>query len=181
MKYLNSAYVSISGITAALSVVIMIGSVFPSMGYAVPMVAGGILIIPVAEFGSRKTLPIYFSVFVLSMVIPIVAKDAALMYLMLFGLYPILQFYFERIRRRFPRILAKLIYFNISAVLSVYLAWKLFALPFFEESVMKWVVAGVLLFANIVFLIYDLALYKLAYLYDVKYSARFRKIFKIHK
>ncbi len=181
MKYSNSAYVSISGMTAALSVVIMLGSVFPSMGYAIPMAAGGILIIPVAEFGTKKTLPVYFTVFVISMIIPMVAKDAALMYLLLFGLYPLLQFYFERISKRFLRVLAKLAYFNISAVLSVYLAWKLFSLPFFEESVMSIIAVGVLVFANILFLIYDLALYKLAYLYDVKYSKVFRKIFKINK
>ena len=180
MKYSKSAYVAIAGMTAALSTVIMIGSVFPSMGYAIPMAAGGILIIPVAEFGSKKTLPVYFSVFILSMMIPLVAKDAALMYLLLFGLYPILQFHFEKIRKRFLRILAKLVYFNISALLSVWLAWVIFSLPFFEGEVMTIFAVGILLFANLIFLVYDLALYKLAYLYDVKYSARFRKLFKIH-
>ncbi len=170
---------AISGITAALSVVVMIGSLFPSLSYAIPMVAGGILIIPVAEFGAKKSIPVYISVFILSLIIPVVAKDAALMYLFLFGLYPLLQFSFERIRIKILRVLLKLLYFNAAAILSVWLAWVVFSLPFTDESTTVWILAGMLVIGNFVFLFYDLALYKFAYLYDVKYSERFRKLFKI--
>lgn len=180
MKYSKSAYIAISGITAALSVVIMIGTMFPSFSYAIPMVAGGVLIIPISEFGEKKTLPVYFTVFLLSLILPIVAKDSALLYLLLFGLYPLLQFSFEKIKRKPLRIAAKLVYFNSAAIFATWLANVIFAIPFFESKSAWWIIAGVLVLANLVFLFYDLALYKFSYLYDVKYSERFRRIFKIH-
>ncbi len=179
MKYSKSAYIAISGITAALSAVIMIGSLFPSLSYAIPMAAGGVLIIPISEFGEKKTLPVYFSVFFISMILPVVAKDAALLYLFLFGLYPLLQFSFERIRIRPIRIMVKLVYFNLSALAAVWVAGLLFSIPFFESDFAWWMIAGLLVIANLVFLFYDLALYKFSYLYDVKYSEKFRRLFKI--
>ena len=114
------------------------------------------------------------------MIIPIVAKDAALLYLLLFGLYPLLQFTFERIKLRPIRILVKLVYFNCSAILATWLAWIVFSIPFIESDATVWIIVGMLVLGNLVFLFYDLALYKFAYLYDVKYSAKFRKLFKIH-
>ncbi len=179
MKYSKSAYVAISGMTAALSVVIMIGSLFPSLSYAIPMVAGGMLIVPVAEFGAKRSIPIYVSVFFLSLMIPVVSKDAALMYLLLFGLYPLLQFSFEKIKPKGLRMLAKLVYFNIAAVLSVWLAWVIFSLPFLEEGEGAWIIWAMLAIGNVVFLVYDLALYKFAYLYDIKYADKFHRLFKI--
>ncbi len=162
-----------------MSVVVMIGTLFPSLSYAIPMVAGGLLIIPITEFGEKKTLPIYFSVFFISLIIPVVAKDSLLLYLMLFGLYPLLQFTFERIKNRPIRIIVKLLYFNVAAVLSIWLSAVIFGIPFFESGTAWWIAAGMLALGNLVFLFYDLALYKFAYLYDVKYSARFRKMFRI--
>ncbi len=179
MKYSKSAYAAISGMTAALSVVIMIGSLFPSLSYAIPMVAGGMLIVPVAEFGAKKSIPIYASVFFLSLMLPMVAKDAALMYLFLFGLYPLLQFSFEKIKPKVVRILAKLLYFNVAAILAVWLSWVIFSLPFLEDGEGMWIIIVMLVIGGAVFLLYDLALYKFAYLYDVKYADRFHRLFKI--
>ncbi len=180
MKYSKSAYIAISGITAALSVVVMMGTMFPSFSYAIPMVAGGVLIIPISEFGEKKTIPVYAAVFFLSLILPVVAKDSALLYLLLFGLYPLLQFTFEKIRFRPVRILVKLVYFNAAALLAVWLAGVFFSIPLFESESAWWIIAGMLVLANLVFLFYDLALYKFSYLYDVKYSEKFRKLFKIN-
>lgn len=179
-KLRTSERVAISGITAALGVVILIATVFPSLSYAVPMLAGAVMIIPVAELGALASVPIYVATFLVSLINPLVAKDSLLLYLFLFGLYPILQFSFERIKIRPLRILLKLLYFNASGFLSVWLAAKVFGIPAFDEGIGKLFIIGFVVFANLAFLFYDLLLYKLAYLYDTKYSDRFRKLFKIH-
>lgn len=176
----NSQVIAISGITVALGVVIMMATAFPSLSYAVPMVAGGVLIVPVAELGAKRSIPIYIATFLISLFNPVVQKDASLLYVTLFGIYPVIQFSFERIKVKPVRILLKLLYFNAAAFSATFAAFKLFGIPVTDDGDGSLIIIGLIILLNVFFLIYDLALYKFAYLYDKKYSARFRKLFNIH-
>ena len=154
----NTGRLALCGILAGLGVAIMLCSaVLPSFTYALPMIAGGLLLIPSIEFGSRTALYTYAATGLLSLILPC-DKEAAFLYLALFGLYPIAKKYFERIPRRWLEIVLKYLYFNIAAVGAVGLASAVLGLPIDTEPFGRWYIPVMLVLGNICFFIYDLAL-----------------------
>lgn len=179
---LKSAKIALCGVLAGLSVVIMLSTyLLPSLTYALPMIAGGILIIPCIEFGSRTGFTMYLAVALLSVFIA-AEKEAAMFYALLFGIYPIIKKYFERIPARLPEYAVKLVYFNAAAVGAVYISAKLLGLDLADELLPgKFGAVLLLLLGNVVFLIYDLALTRCIYIYVNRVQDRLRKRFGLEK
>ena len=88
--YKNSTKTAIGGIIAALSIVLMLlTSAIPTLTYAIPAIAGLLLVIIVIEVNKKWAFGVYFVVGVLSMLL-VADKEAAVMYVMFFGYYPII-------------------------------------------------------------------------------------------
>lgn len=178
-KIKSSAKTAIGGVIAALSVVLMfLTSVIPSMTYALPAMAGILLIIIVIEIDKKWALGVYAVVSILSILL-IADKEAAVMYIMFFGYYPIVKAVFES---RFNNTLCwvlKLITFNISMVIAFLITTYVFNIPFDEMEEYGAIAAfGLLGVGNVVFIIFDFALTNLVKLYLLKWRKHFNRIFR---
>ena len=109
--------VALGGIVAAFCLVGMfLTGVFPLLYLVFPMVAGLLLLIIVEEVGTQWAWMTYVTVSVLSLFVTY-DKEAALIFIMFFGCFPIYQQFLNRIRPKFLCILVKLLIFNVTMVL----------------------------------------------------------------
>lgn len=139
------------GMAAALSIVLLlIGSIAELGMYAAPMLAG-MLLVPIGNrFGRKYHVLLWLVVSLLSfMLIP--SPEQNLMYFCLFGCYPILWPLFMRIGRRWLRIAAKLLFFNL-VVVAVEALVMLLLIP---ESLGTALAAALLVLGNLLFIMYD--------------------------
>lgn len=139
------------GMAAALSIVLLlIGSIAELGMYAAPMFAG-MLLVPIGNrFGRKYHVLLWLVVSLLSfMLIP--SPEQNLMYLCLFGCYPILWPLFMKIKRRWLRIAAKLLFFNL-VVVAVEALVMLLLIP---ESLGTALAAALLVLGNLLFIMYD--------------------------
>lgn len=175
----KSSKTAVGGIVTALSIVLMfLTSIIPSMTYALPAAAGILLSLIVIEIDKRWSLGVYAAVSLLSILL-IADKEAAVMYIMFFGYYPVLKGVFEGKLNPVLSWVLKFTVFNIGIVLATLITIYVFNIPFDEmERYGKWAAVLLLALGNVVFLIYDFALTNLIKLYLLKWRKTFRKIFR---
>lgn len=169
----KSIRLALCGIITAFSVMLMfLTGLIPVGTYALPGLAGMLLIIIVIEYGAGWAWPVYVATAILSVLIA-PDKEAALAYVLLFGYYPILKSLIERLRKSFPiTLFMKLIVFNAATVSEYFLAMWVLKIPqdsfeIFGASVP----AAFLVLANISFFLYDYALSGLVVMYCKKYHS----------
>ena len=175
----QSSKTALGGIISALSVLLMfLTAVIPFMTYAVPLIAGTLLVLMVREVGSGWAFAVYAAVSLLAVFI-IPDKEAATFYVAFFGYYPIIK---PHIEKRLPKALQwiiKYLIFNLACVAGVALTIYVFGIPFDETGKLgKYGVYIALALANVTFLFYDILLDKLIYLYDKRWRKSFLRIFK---
>lgn len=175
----KSARTAVGGIVSALSIVLMfLTSVIPSLTYALPAAAGILLTVIVIEIDKKWAFGVYAAVSLLSVLL-IADKEAALMYIMFFGYYPILKGVFEGKLNPIVSWILKFAVFNIGVVLATIISVYVFNIPFDEmEKYGIKAAIGLLAAGNVVFLIYDFAMTNLIKLYLLKWRKSFRKIFR---
>ena len=141
---------ALCGMMAALSVVVMaLGAALGIGMYAAPMLAGLLLLPLKMLLGRREQLLMWLSVSILCLIL-IGDMEQNLMYLCLFGLYPILYPSFQKLGRGL-RLLAKLLFFNLVTVA----AEALVLLVLVPEPLSAGMVITLLVLGNITFLLYD--------------------------
>ncbi|MDD4414336.1 MAG: hypothetical protein PHR14_07295 [Oscillospiraceae bacterium] len=177
----QSGKVALGGILGALSLTFMMLTFFSLGTYALPAIAGAVLIPFVVEVGAKSAWMVYGSVALLSLLI---APDieAKVLFINFFGYYPILKSLLERTSKRWLEWILKLLVFNTSIILSFLLLIFVFNLEF-EMLVIGGVnlVYIMLAFGNIVFVIYDFALTNVISMYMRVLHPRIKKIFKLDK
>lgn len=178
----NVGRVALCGVLAGFSVVIMLLTyIAPFMTYALPMVAGALLLVPSIEYGTPTALTMYVSVSALSAII-VGDKEAAAFYIILFGIYPILKKYFEKIKITALEYITKFFYFNAVVIAFYFAAVYLLSMPFEDSDLLgKYAPLIVLAVGNFAFIIYDICLTRCATLYVMKIQPRITKIFNINK
>lgn len=147
-------------IIAALAAVLMIiGSLFPFGVYALPMVAGALLVAVVIEYGARWALGVFAVASLVSFLLS-GDKEASLYFVMFFGYYPVLKRVFEsRIASRPLQMLLKFAVFNAAMVGAFFIASFVLGVPAEEYTVFGFYVPYLFLLAgNVVFWLYDRAL-----------------------
>lgn len=155
----KTGYITFSALTAALCVVVVLLAYFPYLTYALPAIAGLFIMAAVFEVGIKWALGAYLTS---SIIVLLTAEPkSALLYVCFFGLYPILKVFFEKVPKTVFKIISKLLFFNASATVLYFLFLKVLGLPIqlFGKSV---IILGLIIAANIVFLIYDTALVRLS-------------------
>lgn len=176
----NTGRIALCGVLSGFSVAVMLlSSIDIGMTYALPMIAGMVLIVPVLEFGTRTAVTTYASTALLSLILP-ANKESALMYLFLFGLYPVLKRYFDRIEKRSLRILVKACYFNAAAIAAVGLASWVFQIPIDDGTLGKYAVPLLLAAGNLAFIVYDIAISRCVAVYLYKLQPILRKTFHLN-
>lgn len=168
MRDRMSFRVSFCGVLAALMVAIMLlGTMIPTTTYICPALAGVLLIPVVWEFGFRTGGVLYLAVSLLSLFLA-PDKEAGLFFVLLFGWYPLLRPKLQHIRRRVPRVVLKLVLFNLSLVVIFALLLFVLVMPDLQTEAQTWtglLLAGMLLLGNVAFLLYDLLLARVSDLY----------------
>jgi len=118
--------VAFGGVTAALSIVLLLGTLFPSLMYALPAFAGIILLPFCLEVGKKWALGVYAVVSLLSLLV-VPSWEGKLLFIFFFGYYPIVRLWFDC----WPVVAAwvvKLVIFNGSMLLCYFLLIRFFNL-----------------------------------------------------
>ena len=150
--------VAFCGVLGALMVALMLlGTLFPLATYLCPMAAGMLLIPVVWEYDDRTCALLYLAVSLLSLFLA-PDKEAAALFVFLFGWYPVLRPRLQHISGRPLRIFLKAFLFN-AAVCAAY-AVLLFVLVSPDlwaevERASVLFLAGLLLLGNLTFFLYD--------------------------
>ena len=175
----KSGKIALGGLLTALGVVLMfLTGLIPIGTYALPAIAGVLLIVAVIEIGAKWAWMIYAAVAVLSLLFA-ADKEAALLFVLFFGYYPVLKSFLERISNKVLSWISKFAVFNVAVGACFFLAVNFLQLP--EDSFtvfgiyLPWVF---LILGNAVFLIYDIALSGLVATYVEKLHHRVTKTLK---
>ncbi len=168
MRKNQSANIAIGGIVSALALVLMFFTgVFPFATYALPALAGLLLTVIVVDFGRRWAWSVYAVIAILSLFVT-PDREAAVMFVMFFGYYPILKSVFEQIPSRVTEYVLKFVVFNVAVVTAYLLLIYVLRMPDILTEFGElgkygvWITLGL---GNVTFLIYDIALTRLIMLY----------------
>lgn len=171
MKLGKSKQIALCGLLGAIMVVTMLlGSIFPLTSILCPAIAGLFLISAVRECGAGPALMLYIGVSLLSLLL-VPDKEAALLYSLLLGPYPLLRPYFNRISLQPLKIVAKLLFCNfLVALIYALLLFVLSPAAFAVEASNYTMPVLIVLLAigNFTFLVYDTFLTRISFLYEFK-------------
>lgn len=175
----RTSKVALSGIITALCVVLMFFTgVFPGATYALPAIAGALLVICVCEMGKGWALLVYIASSFLSLFIA-ADKEAAMLYVFFFGHYSIIKALAEQIRSKFIEYSIKFAVFNAGVIISYFIVINFFGLP--EEAFELFGLNLPLIFlaaGNATFILYDITLTKFILLYYKRFHKQLKKIMR---
>ncbi len=144
------------GMAAALETALMfLTGLVPVATYSLPALAGFVGIVIVIELGVKWAWPVYAASSILS-VLTSPDKEAAALYVLFFGCYPILKALVERIRSKAGEWLVKFAIFNAAAVVYYFISIYVLGVP--QESFWEFGIllpAVLLVIGNVVFALYD--------------------------
>lgn len=178
----GTSRIALGGILSAVTVMVLLLTIFPFATYALPPLAGAFLIPLVIECGKKWALCAYVAVSLVALLI-VPDMEAKTLFIAFFGYYPIVKATLESIKNRFVEWLAKLLIFN-AAMIGGYtvLTWIGFSLDeFCIEGVALPLNAFLLLFllaGNVIFVVYDIGLTRLLPLYFARFQPVIRRLFK---
>lgn len=169
----KSVRVAFSGIITAFCTVLMfLTGLIPIATYALPALSGALLIVVVIEIGPSWAWSVYIAASALCLLIS-GDKEAALLFILFFGYYPILKAAIEKIHNKYCSYLLKFAVFNCSMISVFFLSIKVLGVPVDSFTVfgvnMPWIF---LIAGNFVFVLYDYSLSTLV----VTYYQRFHKL-----
>ena len=175
----KSIRIAFGGIITALSVLIMfVSGVIPATEYAFPLFAG-VLLIPVAEeIGSKWAWMVFATVSVLSLIL-VPKPDPTVTYITLLGYYPLIKGKIERINKKWIAYIIKFLLFNVATAASMLLLAFVFSVPMDDLNAYgKYTIVIFLAIANFFFIVYDICLNKVAYMYLNMFSKHLSKYLK---
>lgn len=174
----TSYKVALGGMIMALCVLCMTATnLFPIASFALPAIAG-VLIIPVnLELGKKWALCVYLGTALLSIFI---SSDhtAIISFIVLFGYYPILKGVIERIRKPLIEWVLKMLLFNASVGVGVLLTLLFFGLDTLIAEYGELGKLGIVVFwavCNVVFVVFDIALTRIITLIIYRFLPLFKR------
>ena len=173
----KTSKIALSAVFAALSVALMaLVSIIPNLELALPAISG--LFVAVIEVDKNWALGVWAAVSVLSLIV-VPNKEAAIIYAVFFGYYPVLKSVLESKTPRAVEYIIKVLTFAGVMTLSYFLMIKFMGIdPDLPDFLGKWAIPAIALLGIIAFLLYDYALSKLITFYCLRLSSKLRKILK---
>ena len=173
----NTKKITFCAIMSALSAVIMLVAYFPYFTYAGPAVAGLCVMVVLIETGIKWSVLTYFSSAFLAFLFA--ETESKLIYIAFFGFYPILKSVIEKLSKPIFEWLVKVLLFN-TCVFSLYFAFRELLMLSFDDfgNLAQYGVWILLLLGNIVFVIYDIAVSRLALVYIDKFHSKIQRFLK---
>ncbi|MBR4626386.1 MAG: hypothetical protein IKO47_01530 [Ruminococcus sp.] len=170
--------VALGGIVAALCLVTMfLAGVVPALYIVLPMIAGVLMMIIAEEVSKSWAFLTYIAVSILSMFITF-DKEAALLFIMLFGHYPILRLYITKIPLKLLRCAVKLAVFNICVIGYFYVTVYIFGLDQMVDEFGEYGKYGAYIMlgmANCVLIMYDVSLEGAYVMYRRRLAPKFKR------
>ena len=175
----QSSKCALGGIIAALSLVLLISvAIIPFMEYALPAVAGALVILMVIETDKKWAFGVYCAVAILGLFL-VPNKEVAIMYFAFFGYYPILK---ALIEGRLPSALSWIIKvgtFVTTMVVSYAFMMKFMGVTIDETEEFGMMAYPILLgMGTVAFIMYDIALTGMLSVYLAKWQKHFKRYFK---
>lgn len=170
--------IALTGLLAAVGLVILfLAGVTPSGWVGVTAIAGIAVAVAIASAGYLSGALCYLVSGLLGLLL-VPAKHAAVLFLCLFGLYPLLKNLFERLKVRPLEYVLKLAFFNAVFFALYFLAFQLF----FQPAAEGWrfpvpVLPALAVVCNVLFLIYDYAFSKVMALLQVRLISQLQRRF----
>ncbi len=177
----QSAKTALGGISAALMLALMfLLSVFPSATIAAPAVASVVMLFAVLELGRGWSFGVYAATAILAVLV-LPSKEAAVLYAVFFGYYPIVKAILEKkALRRVLEWMVKLALFLSIVSAAYYLMIRFMGVEF--EEIGKYGKAAIpllLAFGAVAFVAYDFCLTLFVGEYLRRWQKRFRKRFRL--
>ena len=174
----QTAKITVCAVSAALAAALMLVSYFPYLTYAIPAVAGLFMMIPLITADCKWA----FCAYIVSAVIVLFTAEpeAKFLYVFLLGYYPIVKALIERIKKPFVEWLIKILIYNAAIVIFYKTAAFVIGADFTDFGDLgKYGVYIFWAFSNIVFVLYDIAVSRMAVLYIYRIHPQIKKLFKI--
>lgn len=171
--------IAFGGVTSALSLTIMfLTGLIPTLTYAMPAISGALLMMLAIEINPKFAGAVYMSVSILSFLV-VADKEAAVMYALFFGYYPIIKGFIEKNTKAVFSWIIKYIIFNIAVISSYFIVTRLLGIGFDDMGLFgKYALPALLALANIVFAVYDIALTRLVSMYLYSWQKYVKRMFK---
>lgn len=170
--------VALGGIVSSLCLLCMfLAGIMPMFYLILPMIAGILIMIIAEEVNLSWAWLTYIAVGILSMFVT-ADKEASLVFIMIFGHFPIIRLHMEKIKLKLLRWLIKLAIFNACAVSFFYVTVYIFGIREMLEEMNEYGRYGaviLLVLCNIIFVLYDLNLYLMYGIYKIKFMPLLRK------
>lgn len=162
---------------AALASAFMLLSYFPYLTYAIPAIAGLFIMVLVIEINRKWAAMAYIASAVL--VFLLAEPESKLMYIGFFGYYPILKAAVDSMRKPLAEWVIKLLVFN-GAVLIIYFCFAgVFGVSLEDFGTLgKYGAVILLAMGNVVFVVYDIAVSRMAMAYMNMLHPKIKKFLK---
>ena len=176
----TSFKVALGGAVAALGLVLMfMTALIPFGTYAFPTFAGILTVVIVIEIGYGYAVAVYAATAILSFLL-VPDKEAALMYAIFFGFYPILKGLIERLPNKPAQYALKLVLFNACVIAAFFIAVNLLSIPAESYNLFGLQLPVIFLFfGNVFFVLYDYCITKLVTIYLLKGRQKLNKNTKL--
>lgn len=160
----------------ALGVVFMVlGAVVDVLDLTACAISSLLVVFVYLEIGSPYTWLVWMCTSLLSFVF-FPGKALWIEYLMIFGIYPILKAYIEKLPRKIW-LLIKLLYANVTIILLMLLVKLIFKMPLVDSDI-PWMLPAVYVIMNVAFVAYDLFITVMVRFYFVKLRDRIKHLLK---
>ncbi len=150
--------IALGGILASVCILMMfLTAVFPLLNMVLPLFAGTLLAVVAIEISTSWGFVTFATVAVLSIFVT-PDKEAAILFIMFFGYYPVLKFLIENIKSGLVKWIIKVVMFNIAVIVAYYiLIYITGTFDLFEEFDFfgKYAVEILLAIGNAFFILYD--------------------------
>jgi len=170
--------VALGGIVAALCLVTMfLAGVLPALYLVLPMIAGVLLMIIAEEVSRSWAFLTYIAVSLLSVFITF-DKEAALIFIMLFGHYPILRLFIMKLPTKLLRWIVKLAVFNVCVIGYFYVTVYILGLDQLVDEFGEYGKYGAYIMlgmANGVLIMYDISLDGAYNIYKTRLAPKFKR------
>ena len=170
--------VALGGIVSALCLLCMfLAGIMPVFYLILPMAAGILLMIIAEEISMSWAWLTYLAVCLLSMLIT-ADKESALVFVMLFGHYPMVRIYLEKLKFKTLRYILKALIFNSCSISFFLVTVFIFGIDQMltdMNDIGKFGGALFLGLANVIFVLYDFNLGAIYVLYIKQLLPKFRK------
>lgn len=172
----NISYkVALGGIISSLCLICMfLTGVFPVLYITLPMIAGILMMVMSVEINPSWAYLTFFATGILSAFITF-DKEAALLYILLFGHYPVTKQFLDRIKNILFRSAVKLAVFNACILSEFYITVKFLGITEFYDQLNekgKPVIAAILITINVICMTYDYSLNGMMSIYLTRIKPR---------